>query len=151
MGVGFVLYAFAGSYAALLAVSIVASFGFHMWTPLHSAIGMSLSTKENAGRVLGTLASVGSLAAIAGMGALFAATVRAPVTGIILVIEMTDNYLLILPLIITCLGATMVAQALGGHPIYSQILQRTLRLSLRKKRREKMDEALTKLEKGIRS
>jgi predicted MFS family arabinose efflux permease len=70
MGIGFALYAFVGSYSALLAASIVASFGFHLWTPLHSAIGMSLSTKENAGRVLGTLASVGSLAAIAGMGAI---------------------------------------------------------------------------------
>ena len=42
--------------------------------------------------------------AIAGMGALFAATVRAPLTGIVLVLEMTDNYQLILPMIITCLG-----------------------------------------------
>jgi predicted MFS family arabinose efflux permease len=70
MGLGYVLYAFVGSYSALLAAAIVASFGFHMWTPLNSAIGMSLSSKENAGRVLGTLASVGSLAAIAGMGAI---------------------------------------------------------------------------------
>jgi MFS family permease len=70
MGVGYFLFAFVGSYVALLAVAIVASFGFHLWTPLNSAIGMSLSSKESAGRVLGTLASVGSLAAIAGMGAL---------------------------------------------------------------------------------
>ncbi|WP_261817747.1 H(+)/Cl(-) exchange transporter ClcA [Vibrio gallicus] len=65
--------------------------------------------------------------AIAGMGALFAATVRAPITGILLVIEMTNNYYLILPLIITCLGAVMVAQMLGGQPIYSQLLHRTLK------------------------
>lgn len=65
--------------------------------------------------------------AIAGMGALFAATVRAPITGIVLVIEMTNNYYLILPLIITALGATLLAQALGGQPIYSQLLNRTLR------------------------
>ena len=70
MGLGFTLYAFVGSYTALLGASIVASLGFHLWTPLHSAIGMSLSNRENAGRVLGTLASVGSLAAIAGMGAI---------------------------------------------------------------------------------
>jgi predicted MFS family arabinose efflux permease len=70
MGLGYVLYAFVGSYSALLAASIVASFGFHMWTPLRSAIGMSLSSKENAGRVMGMLASVGSLASIIGMGAL---------------------------------------------------------------------------------
>lgn len=67
--------------------------------------------------------------AIAGMGALFAATVRAPITGILLVIEMTDNYDLILPLIITCLGAVMMAQLLGGQPIYSQLLHRTLKNS----------------------
>lgn len=64
--------------------------------------------------------------AIAGMGALFAATVRAPVTGILLVIELTHNYDLILPLLITTLGATLAAQALGGKPIYSQLLQRSL-------------------------
>ena len=64
--------------------------------------------------------------AIAGMGALFAASVRAPLTGIILVLEMTDNYQLILPMIITCLGATLLAQFLGGKPLYSAILARTL-------------------------
>jgi CIC family chloride channel protein len=64
--------------------------------------------------------------AIAGMGALFAASVRAPLTGIVLVLEMTDNYQLILPMIITCLGATLLAQFLGGKPLYSSILERTL-------------------------
>ncbi|MBL4830528.1 MAG: H(+)/Cl(-) exchange transporter ClcA [Aliivibrio sp.] len=64
--------------------------------------------------------------AVAGMGALFAATVRAPVTGIILVVEMTDNYQLILPLLMTCLGATFVAQALGGKPLYSELLKLSL-------------------------
>lgn len=63
--------------------------------------------------------------AIAGMGALLAASVRAPLTGIVLVLEMTDNYQLILPMIITCLGATLLAQFLGGKPLYSTILQRT--------------------------
>lgn len=64
--------------------------------------------------------------AIAGMGALFAASVRAPLTGIVLVLEMTDNYQLILPMIVTCLGATLLAQFLGGKPLYSAILTRTL-------------------------
>lgn len=64
--------------------------------------------------------------AIAGMGALLAASVRALLTGIVLVLEMTDNYQLILPMIITCLGATLLAQFLGGKPLYSTILQRTL-------------------------
>jgi MFS family permease len=70
MGVGYALYAFVGSYTALLAAAIVASFGFHLWTPLNSAIGMCLSSKERAGRVLGVLGSVGSAATIAGMAAI---------------------------------------------------------------------------------
>ena len=64
--------------------------------------------------------------AVAGMGALFSATVRAPLTGIALTIEMTANYSLILPLILTCMIAAIVAQALGGRPIYSVLLRRTL-------------------------
>lgn len=64
--------------------------------------------------------------AIAGMGALFAAAVRAPVTAIILVVEMTHNYSLILPLMVTCLTATTVMQIFGEPPIYTQLLHRTL-------------------------
>lgn len=64
--------------------------------------------------------------AVAGMGALFAATVRAPLTGIILVVEITRSYELILPLILTTLVATIVSAELGGKPIYSVLLQRTL-------------------------
>lgn len=65
--------------------------------------------------------------AVAGMGALFAAVVRAPVTGIVLVVEMTQNYSLILPLMVTCLTATTLVQMAGNEPIYTQLLYRTLR------------------------
>ena len=64
--------------------------------------------------------------AISGMSALFAATVRAPVTGILLIIELTQEYTLILPLMITVLGATITAQALGGQPLYSLLLARSI-------------------------
>lgn len=64
--------------------------------------------------------------AIAGMGALFAATVRAPLTGAILVLELTGNFALILPMLITCLGATVTAQLFGGHPLYTLLLQKKL-------------------------
>lgn len=80
-----------------------------------------------------------SIFAIAGMGALLAASVRAPLTGIVLVLEMTDNYQIILAMIITCLGATLIAQLLGGKPLYSAILARTLAnadASVEKERRE---------------
>ncbi len=63
--------------------------------------------------------------AVAGMGGLFSATVRAPMTGILLMVEMTQNYSLILPLMVICLTATTVSQLLNNEPIYSQLRNRT--------------------------
>lgn len=65
--------------------------------------------------------------AVAGMGALFAACVRSPITGVVLVVEMTQNYSLILPLLVTCLTSTTVVQLSRNDPIYMQLLRRTLR------------------------
>lgn len=70
MGVGYLVHAFVGSYSALILAVVAASFGFHLWAPLNSAIGLTLSHKQNAGYVLGALSAVGSLAGIAGMGAI---------------------------------------------------------------------------------
>jgi CIC family chloride channel protein len=63
---------------------------------------------------------------IAGAGALFAATVRAPLTGIVLAVELTGNFPLILPVAIACASSTLVAHALGGRPIYTVLLEREL-------------------------
>ncbi len=68
MGLGYGLYALVYSYTALLAVAILGSIGFHNWTPVQSALGLALAKKEHSGRVLGTLASMGSLASLVGMG-----------------------------------------------------------------------------------
>lgn len=78
--------------------------------------------------------------AIVGMSTLFAASVRAPVTGIILVTEMTNNYEFLLPMMISTLCATLTAQKMGGKPIYTQILERTLRITEEKKHRQLLNE-----------
>lgn len=70
LGLGYMSFALARSYTGLLAVAIVASFGLHGYQPIHPALGISLATERTRGRVLGILTSVGSLAGIAGMGAL---------------------------------------------------------------------------------
>jgi len=70
MGLGYTLYATVGAYPAILGISLIDSFGVHMWMPLQPSLAMSLSTKATAGRIMGTLNAVGSLAAIVGMGAL---------------------------------------------------------------------------------
>ncbi|HRD69720.1 MAG TPA: H(+)/Cl(-) exchange transporter ClcA [Legionella sp.] len=67
--------------------------------------------------------------AVAGMGALFAASVRSPITGVVLVVEMTQNYSLILPLMVTCITSTTIMQLARDEPIYTQLLYRSLRLN----------------------
>lgn len=69
--------------------------------------------------------------ALAGMGALFSATVGAPITGIVLVMEMTGNFAVVLPLIVTCVAATITAGGLGSTPIYTRLLTRVVNRSRR--------------------
>ncbi len=78
MGLGYGLYAAVNSYIALIAVALIGSVGFHNWSPMQSALGMALTEKSHSGRVLGFLNSMGSLAAIVGMGltALLATTLQ---------------------------------------------------------------------------
>ena len=99
-----------GIFAPMLALGTIFGLGFghyaHAWFP------MSVSHP--------------GVFAVAGMGALFTVTVRAPITGIILAVELTANYQQILPLLLTCVAATIVAELLGGKPIYTVLLQRTI-------------------------
>ena len=71
--------------------------------------------------------------AIAGMAGIFSATVRAPLTGLVLAVEMTSNYELILPLIVTTVIASVFTALLGNEPIYTTLLKRTLENSKQEK------------------
>ena len=65
--------------------------------------------------------------ALVGMGAFFAGSVRAPLTGIVLVIEMTGSSTLLLPLLAGCFGAMLVAETLREPPIYAALKERAAR------------------------
>lgn len=64
--------------------------------------------------------------AIVGMTGLLAATVRAPLTGLALVVEMTGSINLLLMMLVVALTCVSTAELLGGHPIYKQMLGRLL-------------------------
>jgi CIC family chloride channel protein len=59
--------------------------------------------------------------ALVGMAAFFTAVVRAPVTGIILVTEMTGCFTLLLPMLLACFAAMTVPTLLGDPPIYDSL------------------------------
>lgn len=60
------------------------------------------------------------------MAAFFASSVHSPVTGTILIMEMTASYEHLLPLCLASLVALMVSQAIHGKPIYTTLLNRML-------------------------
>ena len=67
--------------------------------------------------------------AVVGMAAYFTAIVRAPLTGIMLIVEMTGNYSQMLPLLVSCFCAYATAEFLKDLPIYEALLERDLKRS----------------------
>lgn len=60
--------------------------------------------------------------ALVGMGALFAGFIRAPITSVLIIIEMTDGYSLILPLMIANMSAYAIARRWRPVQIYDALL-----------------------------
>ncbi len=65
--------------------------------------------------------------ALIGMAALFTASVRAPVTGIVLASEMTSSTTLLAPTLGACAIAMLVAMALRSEPVYDLLTNRAVR------------------------
>ena len=59
--------------------------------------------------------------ALAGMATFFTATVRAPLTGIVICLEMAGNYVMFFPMLVACLAAYLVAELLHDVPIYDAL------------------------------
>lgn len=64
--------------------------------------------------------------AIVGMAAFFSAVVRAPVTGIVLITEMTGSFTQLLPMLCACFAAMAVPTFFGNPPIYDSLRERML-------------------------
>ncbi len=61
---------------------------------------------------------------LVGMGAVFAAAARAPITAVLIIFELTGDYRVILPLMIAVVIATAVSNAVTSETIYTLKLRR---------------------------
>jgi len=59
--------------------------------------------------------------ALVGMGTLFAGIVRAPMTSVLMIFEMTHDYAVIVPLMISNLVSFFISSRLQRHPIYEAL------------------------------
>ena len=66
--------------------------------------------------------SVGAFALV-GMGAVFAGSIRAPITSVLIIFEMTGSYGLILPLMIANMTAYGLARRWRPPPVYEALLE----------------------------
>ena len=81
------------------------------------------------GAAMGMLAAPDSPTAAAvfgviGMGAVFSGAARAPITGVVLIIEMTGQYDLLVPLMLAVVLATVTGRFLTRTTIYTETLRR---------------------------
>ena len=60
--------------------------------------------------------------ALVGMGSVFAGIIRAPITSVLIVVEMTGSYSLILPLMIANMTSYIIARRFSPMPIYEALL-----------------------------
>jgi CIC family chloride channel protein len=68
------------------------------------------------------------------MAALFTGVVRAPLTGIVLVVEMTASVTMLLPMLGACFAAMLVPIMLGDAPIYESLRANLLQQAGAKRR-----------------
>lgn len=64
--------------------------------------------------------------ATVGMAGLLTSSVRAPLTGVVLIVEMTGQYNLLYALMLAAWVAYMLAEYLGDEPLYEALLRRDL-------------------------
>ncbi|MFA6233349.1 MAG: chloride channel protein [Bacteroidota bacterium] len=57
--------------------------------------------------------------ALSGMGAILAGTMHAPLTGILILIEISSDYSIVLPAMLTAIIATVIAQRFQNNSIYT--------------------------------
>lgn len=104
-------------------LSIASSAPGGIFVPL---IGIGLLLGMVVAKVLGILGinvSADMIVALV-MGGYFVAVIRAPLTAIVLVAEVTNSFVCFLPLAVVCVTAMLAADLLGAEPIYESMIER---------------------------
>nr|WP_229116915.1 chloride channel protein [Actinomyces bovis] len=110
--------------AKILATSATLALGFQ-----GGVFAPSLFIGDLLGAYLGTVLAPGEATKVAvfgvvGMGAVFTGSARAPITGVVLIVEMTRQYSLLLPLMLAIALATVTSRFLTRTTIYTEELRR---------------------------
>ena len=134
VGYGFVGEALNGRMAFQLMLLLVVLKLFAVTTSYASGnaggiFGPSLFIGAMLGGTMGTLAhhwlpeytATPGAYALVGMGAVFAGIVRAPMTSVLMIFEMTQDYAVIVPLMIANLVSLFIASRLQREPIYEAL------------------------------
>ncbi|MFV0635678.1 ClC family H(+)/Cl(-) exchange transporter [Mitsuokella sp.] len=86
-----------------------------------------------------------------GMAAYFSAVVKSPITGSVLIMEMTGSFEHMLALIIVSMTAYLVADLTGGEPVYDMLLSRSLAVRKKIASRIRHRRILMELSVGVNS
>jgi H+/Cl- antiporter ClcA len=65
---------------------------------------------------------------ILGMAAFFTGVVNAPVTGIVLILEMSGSFAHLVSLVLVCLSAFVTSTVIASRPVYEVLLERIVRV-----------------------
>jgi len=96
----------------------------------------------------GYTASAGAYALV-GMGAVFAGVVRAPMTSVLMIFEMTQDYAVIVPLMIANLVSLFISSRLQRQPIYEALAEQDgIHLPKMETRRRHRDRQVTRIVRG---
>jgi CIC family chloride channel protein len=120
-----------GTMAALTAVKLAATVISYGWGVSGGIFSPTLFMGGMLGGAVGHVVqavvpnatyAVGSFA-IVGMSAFFAGAIRAPMTSVLIIFELTGDYAIILPLMIASTISYTIASALQETPIYDALLE----------------------------
>ncbi|HRK34955.1 MAG TPA: H(+)/Cl(-) exchange transporter ClcA [Candidatus Hydrogenedentes bacterium] len=118
----FLVILFIGKYF-LTVLSYMAGVPGGVFAPmLVMGASIGLITGITTSTLFPSIAPIPQAFAAMGMAAFFSAIVRAPLTGIVLVLEMTGDYHQLLPLLVASMVAYLISERLRVEPLYDALL-----------------------------